>query len=633
MTAHCSAPWGGRWRAGAVVFCVAFLATRAAALPGDNEHWSQVRTRNFILLGRSDPNDLIRTGLRLERFRAVLENGRAPSPESGVSPTTIIVFKDELCFAPYKRTADGKTAGYGGIFVPGVDRNYIGMNADWDDDESNIVFHEYVHFFLSHRYGDVPLWLHEGLAEYYSTCRMNKNEVDVGRPIDSHVQYLAEKPLMPLGDLFEMNTDSKDYSEGERQGVFYAESWALVHYLLLGNAARATQLQTFLDSSGGLISQPDAFTQAFGAGHEAMQQQLDDYVHNADFRYLHLKFSSLTTDETAEVLPLSRPELLYTLGDYVAHVTPWQVEAAEAHLREALRLDSSHARAHAALAALLAKRDAWPEAEEHFQKAIETGSADALPFYLYGKAQLERGMAHRRDVAINPGPLPESIQAARGLLARSVELAPNFAEASVALGCTYLYDPGDLTDGIAALDHARQLLPARMDIPHNLMMLCLRRGDRTSAETLANEVLLHSRDATIIADANQVLERYDQHLEGKQFSEGVAKLNAHDYTGGIAILESLRATTQNSELAGQIDKLLREVQAARQDDAKAAALNRQIDEYNVASQKTREGDYAGAMAILRRLAPQVTDPDLAKHVKQLTKDLRTALDATSPARR
>ena len=43
--------------------------------------------------------------------------------------------------------------------------------------------------------GDSPYA--SGTDPYYSTFRMDKNSVDVGRPIDGHLQTLAEVPLMP----------------------------------------------------------------------------------------------------------------------------------------------------------------------------------------------------------------------------------------------------------------------------------------------------------------------------------------------------------------------------------------------------------------------------------------------------
>ena len=40
---------------------------------------------------------------------------------------------------------------------------------------------------------------------------------------------------MPLQELFAVTRDSPEYNESSRQGIFYAESWLLTHYLMAAN--------------------------------------------------------------------------------------------------------------------------------------------------------------------------------------------------------------------------------------------------------------------------------------------------------------------------------------------------------------------------------------------------------------
>ena len=57
---------------------------------------------------------------------------------------------------------------------------------------------------------------------------------------------LKNTTLMPLRELKAVDHTSGVYNEGDRRGVFYAESWALMHYLMLGNPIRTTQLRDYL---------------------------------------------------------------------------------------------------------------------------------------------------------------------------------------------------------------------------------------------------------------------------------------------------------------------------------------------------------------------------------------------------
>jgi tetratricopeptide (TPR) repeat protein len=91
------------------------------------------------------------------------------------------------------------------------------------------------------------VWFNEGLAEYYSTFTpaANGKTAMLGRPIARHVLLLRER-FLPIADLIAVDHGSPLYNEGERASIFYAESWALLHYLLKDDAwtllSRAAQL-------------------------------------------------------------------------------------------------------------------------------------------------------------------------------------------------------------------------------------------------------------------------------------------------------------------------------------------------------------------------------------------------------
>ena len=103
-----------------------------------------------------------------------------------------------------------------------------------------------MHLLVGDALADVPVWFNEGLAEYDSTYQMyGEREATLGRVKEEHVFELRER-FIPLTELLAVDHRSPLYNEGERRGVFYAESWALVHYLLLGNPQRKGQLATYL---------------------------------------------------------------------------------------------------------------------------------------------------------------------------------------------------------------------------------------------------------------------------------------------------------------------------------------------------------------------------------------------------
>src|ERR1043165_6709728 len=72
--------------------------------------WVSVRTKNFLMLGNASEKDIRRVALKLEQFREaftiIFPSVRFNTPV----PTTVVVFKSDSSYAPFKPNAN--TAGY-----------------------------------------------------------------------------------------------------------------------------------------------------------------------------------------------------------------------------------------------------------------------------------------------------------------------------------------------------------------------------------------------------------------------------------------------------------------------------------------------------------------------------------------
>jgi len=93
-----------------------------------------------------------------------------------------------------------------------------------------VVYHEYTHLLLS-KADWMPLWMNEGLAEFYQNTDIHEKMSD-GPAQPGEFAVTAPKQLMPLPALFAV--DIVPYYHEENKGsIFYGESWALTHYLEL----------------------------------------------------------------------------------------------------------------------------------------------------------------------------------------------------------------------------------------------------------------------------------------------------------------------------------------------------------------------------------------------------------------
>jgi tetratricopeptide (TPR) repeat protein len=93
------------------------------------------------------------------------------------------------------------------------------------------VLHEYVHLLTAAHEPDAPAWLDEGLAEFWGSVVSDGDRIFIGRPVKKHMTRLLRRPSLQRTLRVKRGEFIADSEPAED---FYAQSWAMVHYLLLG---------------------------------------------------------------------------------------------------------------------------------------------------------------------------------------------------------------------------------------------------------------------------------------------------------------------------------------------------------------------------------------------------------------
>jgi hypothetical protein len=173
-------------------------ATVSADLLQPKERWIEVRTRNFTLYSDASERLVRQVGLNLERLRRALATLSSMEVRSPL-PSYIYVFKSSKS---YRRYVD--VAGAVGLFTSHDMGNYVAIDASPDQSPYEIVYHEYIHYYLDNNtVSPLPTWFNEGMAEYYSTftVTVDDDQVEIGRPVTAHLAWLSTQPMMPLEDV------------------------------------------------------------------------------------------------------------------------------------------------------------------------------------------------------------------------------------------------------------------------------------------------------------------------------------------------------------------------------------------------------------------------------------------------
>ena len=440
--------------------------------------WTSVRSRNFLLIGNGSEKEIKQVAVRLEQFREVFSRLFPKIIFRSPVPTTVIVFKSDSSYRPFKPSAN--TAGY---FQSGQDINYITLTSEvhGEQDPFNVIFHEYTHLLVDNTVGNVPVWFNEGLAEYYSTFSItNDQNFVLGKPISPHVFLLRESKMLPLRTLFQVDQHSAYYNERDKQSVFYAESWALMHYIILGNdGKKLPQLNKFISLLNGNTPMEQAFQEAFQVSFESMEKELREYIKRDRYSIMTGHFDNkLEVDKEVQTAPITEAEALAYLGDLLLHSNRTD---SETYLQKALALDPNLAMANASLGMARIRQGKTAEARQYLERAISASPQNYLINYYHAFVLSREGMGADQRVM---GYADESALKMRADLRKAIELRPDFPESYKLLAFINLVTNTELDESITFLKRVVMTSPGRSDLLFILAQVYLHKEDFKAARGL-----------------------------------------------------------------------------------------------------------------------------------------------------
>jgi tetratricopeptide (TPR) repeat protein len=492
-----------------VAAALLFLLTIPPCASGaeGEDGWIKIRSRNFLLVGNAGELEIRVIATRLEQFREVFTRLLIIGNhfESDV-PTTVFVFRDDSAYRPFEPLYQGRPSEVAGYFQSSLDVNYITLSADRQHARSAeaLASHEYVHLLVKNSFERAPLWFNEGLAEFYSTFEITdgNRKVRLGKPLKNRLHTLRRRELLPLSTLFGVNDASPFYNEPGKREIFYAQSWAFVHYLLNGREGlRRPQLLRYLALVGSGQTQDESFRQAFQTDTATMESELRQYVRRGKYEEQSVTFAQpLAFNTEMQSAPLAEAETQFYLGDLLLHAD--RIEAAEAYLSSALKLDENLAPAHTALGRLRLRQNRYAEALRSLERAVALDSQNYLAHYAYADALSREGAASESPLeGYYP---PETLRLLRAELKKAIELAPHFIESYRLLAFTNLVAGEQLDEAGAHLVKAINLAPRRKELTFLLAQVYLRQDDFQRARQLLS-ALLQSTDAAYLHTQAQAM--------------------------------------------------------------------------------------------------------------------------------
>ena len=569
------------------------LAQKADGPATPSRDWKRLTTPNLTVVGNARESDLRRAAEEIERFRSAVATLSTSLRLDSPVPVTVVVFRDDNAFTPFKPRNRGRILdNVAGYFMPMPHAGYIAMAPTGNRQFTyQVTFHEYTHYIVNRNMKRLPFWLNEGLADFYSTFAGSEKDgrTIIGRPIDSYVAMLLTRSLIPLARFVSPTETARLFRDAEGTYKMYAQSWALTHYLLVGNkGARRGQLGQFIARVSGGAPADKAFVEVFGPDLAALDRELSAHVRQFQLPGIMLNddktrpVSDVTTMTEADALQI-QADLLVSMGAF---------EEAEQRLSKALSLDPRHLLARLTRARQRIVEDRIPDALDIVSADDIMHSRDQGANFIRAEVLRAKDLhaealeAYKRVIALNP----ESAHAYYGMSLS--QLATADPRTSASFSTCMAISPS------AGWYESRQVEGMRLGIDRfiesdaaNYIRMAGWQGD-AATYVMFPVVLVHLR-AGKSAEALEALTEIDAHVQAGSWQAAIAAMMRGTMTADALIGKAGRDTGQLTE-AHAYAGILASI-AGRREDA--------LKHLEWVKQKGRKDfrEYTFALGELRRL--------------------------------
>ena len=515
--------WRGRRLA---VGALAMLALAGPAAGEQPDPWYEVRTPAVVVSGNVSPDDLRFALQDLQAFRSALPAVYPEFTAETATPTHVVVFRDSRQFVRVlPHDEHGQPLPHvAGFFFPGPATDFIAVGRTGKAFDRRAILHEYAHRMLSRRSNMLPLWLNEGLAEFFSTLDRGAGELPavIGRPPLEALAELRGGEFVPLTRIVSARPSSKFLGDVDQVRMFYAESWALVHYLLIGRpGASNAGLMAFLDALERHADPEEALKSAFGLTLRQLDNALRAYIRQPEFRGLPVGRVAAGAEVPAVEMSAAAVHALF--GDLLLRAGT--LNEAQRELADALAAEPANLAARVAMARVALATGAGDEGRAALRRLAEQFPDDFAVRYFLGGA-----LALGRDY----GGAFVSFDAAVRLRPGSVYALFAFSSAALALG---------LDD---ASEAAMRLLMAIDFKPE-------------AYRTRAYSAFGLGRDAAAATDARRYIDAVGWHDPSAQaiaLVAAVACLRSNRPADAAALLQQVQAAAPPSTWNGAIAQFL-----------------------------------------------------------------------------
>jgi len=483
----------------AILF-VSLILTAIPATAATTPQWVEIRSPHFVVISDTNEKQARKIAGQFERMRDLFRKVLPQTGGDASLPITVMALKDRKSFQSIEPAAylgKGKLD-LAGLFLRTTDRNYILLRLDTEGPHPySTVYHEYTHFILR-KAEWLPLWLNEGLAQFYQNTDIDEKGVRLGEPSANDILFLRENRLIPLPTLFAVDHNSPYYHEEDKGSVFYSESWALTHFIEISDFEhKTTRLQDYVNLVGKKVDPVVAARQAFGDLTQ-FQKALDSYVSSGNYQQFVTKSTFTSDDASFQAVPITLSDANAVRADILAN-NERQPEA-RALLASVLADDPKNALAHETMGSLAFRDHDIAAAKKWYGEAIQLNSQSYM-------ANINFAIFSLMDRDTGNDALIESS------LRQAIKLEPGLAPAYDALAHFYAERRKNLDEAHMLSLQAVQIEPEEVRYRINAAMVAMAQQNPDNALTILREALKIAKTDSDVFNVSQQIRQIQQYQD------------------------------------------------------------------------------------------------------------------------
>jgi hypothetical protein len=285
---------------GGIIACGATQSTSIGGGKGEGT-WREFKSQHFALRSDADVDDarasLAECETSYEALRSILFSG----DRAGTKPVEVFLFahgNDLRQFIP---------AGTVAVFIP--QSSTMLLETTFNDEARRVFLHEMTHVLVQRSFPRVPLWLNEGLAEYFETMRIESGRVVLGTPVTGFEMSANQMPTLAAllradGAVFYAGRAEHSVEGMYQQTAYYVAAWYLVHMLMHDKGDYRPRFHDFLDALKQGVPASEAWARTFD---EATSRRLaHDYQEYLRTDSLDAGFVSIDVKSSDQVTSVDR---------------------------------------------------------------------------------------------------------------------------------------------------------------------------------------------------------------------------------------------------------------------------------------------------------------------------------------